>query len=59
MLSGLDFGWCCVEQGVGLDAPCGSFPCSVLWFYESVIPFVSKEGQAYHKHKAPGGRCNV
>lgn len=23
---GLDFGWCCVEPGVGLDGPCGSLP---------------------------------
>lgn len=26
-------------------------PYSILWFCDSVIPFVSKEGQAYHKHR--------
>mgnify|MGYP001859384664 FL=1 len=27
---GLNFGWSCVEPGVGLDDPCGSIP---TWFY--------------------------
>jgi len=34
---GLDFGWCCVESGIGLSDPCGSIPSwDSLCFYDSL-----------------------
>jgi len=37
-IQGLDLRWCCVEPGVGLSDPCGSFPTQdILWFYDSLL----------------------
>jgi len=33
---GLNFGWCCVESGVGLSDPCWFLPThNILWFYDT------------------------